>query len=155
MFVRMCLNCRTIPMPICHLSLSKLSSTRTCKVQKVAEQSLVFYLILFFEHFQYIKIFELKRLPVDVCHCKSRLYRRSEGMNRPSLFFFKRRVKCWLKALELTRGEIRPVKSHRGLDSCASNESLGNVFVWVDATTKYDATAVYPGSCGRGLNIYK
>ena len=142
-------------MPICHLSLSKLSSTLTCKVQKVAEQSLVFYLILFFEHFPYIEIFELKRLPVDVCHCKSRLYRRSKGMNRPSLFFFKRRVKCWLKALELTRGEIRPVKSHRGLDSCASNENLGNVFVWVDATTKYDATAVYPGSCGRGLNIYK
>lgn len=63
-------------------------------------------------------------------------------------------MKCWLKALELTRGEIRPVKSHRGLDSCASNENVGNVFVWVDATTKYDATAVYPCSCGRGLNIY-
>lgn len=75
-------------MPICHLSLSKLSSTRTCKVQKVAEQSLLFYLILFFEHFQNIKIFELKRLAVDVCHCKSGLYRQSEGMNRPSLFFF-------------------------------------------------------------------
>lgn len=27
MFVRMCLNCRMIPMPICHLSLSKLPST--------------------------------------------------------------------------------------------------------------------------------